>query len=87
MKTTEMKTLRKMVGKTKAGLIITQDTSIKRQCDVQGIGEWTTRRGGENVSRTATEESVRSVKDNSLTDRRGPGRPDKIQNDIPEATG
>jgi hypothetical protein len=51
MKTTEMRTLRNVVGKMKAGLIITQ--GIKRQCNGQRIGEWTSRRGDENVSRMA----------------------------------
>jgi hypothetical protein len=60
---TGMRTLRKIVGKTRSGPIRSQD--IRRRCSVQEIGELTTRSRDEwnkHVTRMAPERIVRSCK-------------------------
>jgi hypothetical protein len=54
---------------------------IRRQCDVQNIGERIKRRKhkwNENVSRMAPERIVRSIRDNSHTRRRSPAEGMKV---------
>lgn len=78
METNETRTLRKRVGKKRFSRIKTQD--VRRQCNVQEIGEWITRRRDERneyVSRMAPERIARAVTDKSPTSRRSLGRPHK----------
>jgi hypothetical protein len=64
------RTPRSIVGQTRFDHVRSQN--IRRQCNVQGIGEWIRRRRdewNEHVSRMAPESIVRSVGDNSPTPR------------------
>jgi hypothetical protein len=78
METNERRRMRKRAGETRFSRIKTQDA--RRQCNVQEIGEWITRRRNkwnQHVSRMAPERIVRDVRDKSSTSRRSLGRPHK----------
>jgi hypothetical protein len=76
MKTTETRTLRKMVAKTRFDIIRKQD--IRWQCNDQEIGEWITKRRYEwnqHVSKITPERVIRTVRGNPLTGSRNRGWP------------
>lgn len=74
--TTEMKTLRKIVGITRRDHI--RNDQIREQCKIQPIREWTQIRRqqwNEHVSRMEEDRIARIARDNYPSGRRSPGRP------------
>jgi hypothetical protein len=78
LETTEMNTLRKVVGKTKSDDVRSQD--LREQCGIQPIEEWVNNRKGEwnnHISRMTEDRFVKFVRDNSPKGKRRTGRPRK----------
>jgi len=73
LETTEINTLRKIVGKKRLYNVRNQDT--REQCGIQPIGEWVNKR------RMTEDRIVSVVRDNSPKSKMKPGRPRKRWSD------
>ena len=88
LETSEMKTLRRIMNKTRLDKIRNRD--IREKCEIQNIGDWVQRRRIEwnaHISRTNEDRIVRRVRDNEPIGRRSRGRPMKRWSDALENTG
>lgn len=86
--TVEMKTLRKIVGKTRLDKI--KNADIRNQCQIQEIGEWVETRRSQwaaHVSRMPEDRMTRIVRDSIPVGKRSPGRPKRRWSDSLELTG
>ena len=88
LETTEMKTLRRIMNKTRLDKIRNRD--IREKCEIQNIGDWVQRRRIEwnaHISRMNEDRIVRRVRDNVPIGRRSRGRPMKRWSDALENSG
>jgi hypothetical protein len=75
---TEMKFLRKIIGKTRRDRI--SNENIGQTCNIQNIADWITRRRyewNEHITRMNPQRIVRQARDNHPRTRRSVGRPKK----------
>lgn len=78
MTTTEMNSLRAIVGKTRFDRV--PNTEIRNQCDIQDISKWVkTRRKAwnEHVDRASPDRLIKSIRDQRIHGVRDRGRPPK----------